>query len=56
VCVESRLSDQETDGQSQDGPIYLTDAELATYDGSDPTKPIYVAVNGTIFDVTAGPT
>jgi len=27
-------------------------AELAAYDGSDPSKPIYVAIKGTIFDVT----
>ncbi|KFX93175.1 hypothetical protein V495_03007 [Pseudogymnoascus sp. VKM F-4514 (FW-929)] len=35
-------------------PILLTDAELGDYDGSDPTKPIYLAVNGTIYDVTDG--
>ncbi|KZT18020.1 progesterone binding protein [Neolentinus lepideus HHB14362 ss-1] len=27
-------------------------AELTAYDGSDPSKPIYVAIKGTIFDVT----
>lgn len=32
----------------------LTDAELLSYDGSDPSKPIYLALNGTIYDVTAG--
>lgn len=36
------------------GPIYLTPVELAKYDGSDPSLPIYLAVNGTIFDVSAG--
>lgn len=36
-------------------PIALTDAELAQYNGEDPTKPIYVAVNGSIFDVSANP-
>lgn len=36
------------------GPIYLTDAELAAYDGSDPSKPVYLALNGTIYDVSAG--
>ena len=25
------------------------------YDGSDPTKPIYLALNGTIYDVSANP-
>ncbi|KAK5091771.1 hypothetical protein LTR05_001956 [Lithohypha guttulata] len=36
------------------GPVYLTETELARYDGSDPSLPIYLAVNGTIFDVSAG--
>ena len=36
------------------GPIHLTDAELAAYDGSDPRKPVYLALNGTIYDVSAG--
>ncbi|KAH8599518.1 hypothetical protein B0O99DRAFT_649297 [Bisporella sp. PMI_857] len=36
------------------GPKQLTDADLAAYDGSDLTKPIYLAINGTIYDVSAG--
>ena len=36
------------------GPVLLTDAELAAYDGSDPSKPVYLALNGTIYDVSAG--
>ena len=36
------------------GPVMLTDAQLAAYDGSDPAKPIYLALNGTIYDVSAG--
>ena len=28
--------------------------QLKQYDGSDPPKPIYVAVKGRVFDVTAG--
>lgn len=36
------------------GPVYLTTQELAKFDGSDPKLPIYLAVNGTIFDVSAG--
>ncbi|KAF1811488.1 cytochrome b5, partial [Eremomyces bilateralis CBS 781.70] len=36
------------------GPVILTDAELKQYDGSDPNTPIYVALNGTIYDVTGG--
>ncbi|KAI5862401.1 cytochrome b5 [Durotheca rogersii] len=35
------------------GPIYLTPEELAQYDGRDPQKPIYLAINGSIFDVSA---
>jgi predicted heme/steroid binding protein len=36
------------------GPLLLTPAELALYNGTDPSKPIYLAINNTIFDVTAG--
>jgi predicted heme/steroid binding protein len=32
----------------------LTETELARYDGSDPTSPIYVALDGSVFDVTSG--
>ena len=39
---------------TQQGPVSLTDVELIAYDGTDPNKPIYVALNGTIYDVTAG--
>ncbi|KAM7206432.1 hypothetical protein V8F20_002781 [Naviculisporaceae sp. PSN 640] len=35
------------------GPLYLTPAELALYDGTDESKPIYLAINGTIYDVSA---
>ncbi|EXJ68448.1 uncharacterized protein A1O5_08240 [Cladophialophora psammophila CBS 110553] len=36
------------------GPLALTPEQLALYNGSDPAKPIYLAINGTIFDVSAG--
>ncbi|KEQ85132.1 cytochrome b5, partial [Aureobasidium pullulans EXF-150] len=36
------------------GPLYLTDEELSAYDGKDASKPVYIALNGTIYDVTAG--
>ncbi|OQN96211.1 hypothetical protein B0A48_17718 [Cryoendolithus antarcticus] len=36
------------------GPLLLDDLALRSYDGTDPTKPIYLALNGTIYDVTAG--
>lgn len=28
--------------------------ELAKYDGTDPQKPIYIGMNGLVYDVTAG--
>lgn len=36
------------------GPLYLTPDQLTAFDGSDPNKPIYLAINGKIFDVSAG--
>lgn len=36
------------------GPLLLTPEQLALYNGTDPKKPIYLAINGTIFDVSAG--
>ncbi|KAF8196469.1 cytochrome b5 [Pholiota molesta] len=35
----------------KDDPI--TTEQLKQYDGSDPTKPIYVAIKGTVFDVSS---
>ncbi|EPS63082.1 hypothetical protein M569_11706 [Genlisea aurea] len=34
--------------------VELTARQLVAYDGSDPSKPIYVAIKGKIYDVTAG--
>ncbi|RMZ76108.1 hypothetical protein DV737_g4979, partial [Chaetothyriales sp. CBS 132003] len=36
------------------GPLHLTLDQLALFNGSDPEKPILLAINGTIFDVTQG--
>ncbi|KAK5115154.1 hypothetical protein LTR85_009912 [Meristemomyces frigidus] len=36
------------------GHTDLTDAELRAYDGSDPEKPLYIAIDGRIFDVSSG--
>lgn len=33
----------------------MTADELALYNGTDPSLPIYLAINGTIFDVSASP-
>ena len=35
-------------------PLALTPAQLASHDGSDPAKPIYLAIQGTVYDVSAG--
>nr|XP_031858054.1 uncharacterized protein CI109_006496 [Kwoniella shandongensis]KAA5525126.1 hypothetical protein CI109_006496 [Kwoniella shandongensis] len=37
----------------KDDPI--TPSQLSQFDGSDPSKPIYVAIKGRVFDVTAKP-
>ncbi|CAK3864634.1 cytochrome b5 [Lecanosticta acicola] len=35
-------------------PVILTDSQLLEFAGQDDSKPIYLALNGTIYDVTAG--
>lgn len=35
-------------------PNIFTADSIAEYDGSDPNKPIYMAVKGVVFDVTSG--
>jgi predicted heme/steroid binding protein len=40
---------------NQKGPLHLTPAQLALYNGTDPSLPIYLAVNGSVFDVSANP-
>ncbi|ESR63498.1 putative steroid-binding protein 3 [Citrus sinensis] len=32
----------------------FTPAQLIQYNGTDPSKPIYVAIKGRVFDVTTG--
>lgn len=39
--------------KKQKGPIHLTPTQLSLYNGTDPSLPIYLAVNGTVFDVSA---
>lgn len=34
--------------------MQLTEAELKKYDGTNPDLPLYLAINGTIFDVSNG--
>jgi predicted heme/steroid binding protein len=42
------------DAGVQKGPVSFTDEQLMAFDGSDPAKPIYVGLNGSIYDVSAG--
>nr|POF16504.1 membrane steroid-binding protein 1 [Quercus suber] len=37
------------------GDLRLTDDELSAFTGETPDSPIYLAINGTIFDVSASP-
>jgi predicted heme/steroid binding protein len=39
----------------QRGPVVLTDGALLAFDGHDESRPIYLALNGTIYDVSANP-
>jgi len=41
--------------ESQQPTVNLTELELSAYTGVDPTLPLYVAVNGSVFDVSANP-
>ena len=36
------------------GPVNFTPDQLSLYNGTDPSLPLYLALNGTIYDVTAG--
>lgn len=36
------------------GEVTFTPAELALHNGTDPSLPIYIAINNTVFDVSAG--
>jgi predicted heme/steroid binding protein len=48
------LSDDQLTEFYQRGPISLTEEELAKYNGVQPDLPIYIALNGSIYDVSAG--
>jgi predicted heme/steroid binding protein len=39
--------------RQQKGPVLLTDEQLKAFDGTDPKKPIYLGLNGSVYDVTA---
>lgn len=42
-------------GVNADEQQQITEDDLKQYDGTDTEKPIYLAINGTIFDVSASP-
>lgn len=37
------------------GPVVLTDEQLKAYDGTNPKLPIYVGLNGSLYDVSSSP-
>jgi len=39
---------------AQNQPQTFTAKDLKKYDGTDPSLPIYIAMNGLVYDVTAG--
>jgi len=41
--------------QSTTDPLKLTEEELKAFDGTDTEKPIYLGINGIIFDVSSSP-
>ena len=45
----------ETYMPGSNGYLNLTEQELALYNGQDLSLPIYVALNGTVYDVTSNP-
>lgn len=55
--VSARTHPQFQDPEPPRQPVQLgqvTDRELRAYDGSDPNKPLLMAIRGQIFDVSTG--
>jgi len=55
--VSARTHPQFEDPESPRQPVQLgqvTDQELRAHDGSDPNKPLLMAIRGQIFDVSTG--
>lgn len=48
-----KVKDVELPSSMDDMRIFAS-GELAEYDGSDPEKPIYMAIKGVVFDVSTG--
>ncbi|KAI1869572.1 hypothetical protein JX265_006662 [Neoarthrinium moseri] len=53
LVASRRTETDPTPPVKQKSPLSIPIEELAQYDGTDPEKPIYLAINGTIYDVTA---
>lgn len=53
--IESNLLIDNVKMCKQNGPVILTPDQLSLYNGTDPNLPIYLAINGTVFDVSANP-
>ena len=41
-------------GDGQDDATWITPEDLASYDGRDPSSPLYLAIRGRIYDVSSG--
>lgn len=54
TSISSSVSNSSSAPTSSNGKLQLTDQELKAYTGTGLDKPIYVALNGTIFDVSQG--
>ena len=50
-AATERVVELATDGPT--GPRIFTESELEAYNGTEPGRPIYLAVAGDVFDVTA---
>lgn len=55
AAAEAIVESTPTTTEIETGDLVLTDAELAVYTGAEPGALIYLAINGTIFDVSASP-
>lgn len=49
------LGTQLTTLLSSDNELVLTESQLKAYTGADPNKPIYLAIDGVIYDVSSSP-
>ena len=55
LCHSVRLTSWSAVGRIQVVPLKeLTLSELKHHDGTNPDKPMYIAIRGTVFDVTTG--